>query len=258
MTDEIRNFRQNTLVEGVKAWAENANLGPEDFFALPLGSALTLPDSQSDIDLEVVLNTEGESPEQYANYSAANDLGMEAVVGDTEIQVLEAEKSTKFQRLLHDARKSGAQGKEQPEHYDDLFFNLLLTPDNLIVGNVELARKMRLEAIQYIDEQGDIDKVWDNQNSLANKKLRQLVTQWQLGPNGTKDPTRNRLRRLSSALHTVRDSINDKYPSANPDDMPGERFESKFQENLRAMRVYPYAEYRAAIIAGNGRLEVAE
>ena len=72
-TEDAKQYHKETLPNCIRKFAEESDLTENDYIAIPLGSARTLPNRYSDIDLFFILNTENEALEDIGDYSKPNN-----------------------------------------------------------------------------------------------------------------------------------------------------------------------------------------
>lgn len=249
-TDEAKEFHRVTLPEGIKRWAEANNLTEEEYFVIPVGSAHTLPDSKSDLDLVVILNTEDESIEDEDDYGKVNmasaDIGEK---GKVPIGIMWADKSSAFRKLRKERGPSSVR-----THTDilrvPLAADLLFTPDELIYGNKELAQKMRLEALEYLEEcTGDINDTWENG---VVKNFKKHILGWHEKVDGNKPFYRNRGRRLNSLLERERKRLNERKEGL------GDKWKQAFKEYIETVEVPSFSTFKKSLVASNGELSIGK
>lgn len=62
-------------------------------------------------------------------------------------------------------------------------YELLLTPDNFIVGNIQAAQEARLKIVRYLSEPHDGHNYWDGKNDSLQDHFQAQYIQWGIGKN---------------------------------------------------------------------------
>jgi hypothetical protein len=258
-TLETQQFRDVTVPAAIKGWAEIARLKDHEYFAIPVGSARTLPNELSDVDFILVLNTDHEPLENYySDYSLIDSLPLEGNINGKKVEIVDVFKSSKFQADRKLWMANIDKGFEAPINVN-LIAELMLTPDSLIVGNVQLARKMRKMAIEFIDEAGDVNALWDAEDSAMNKRARSIFSQWSERSDyiGEKSQTNSRRTRFNQAIEKIVLAINNRY-GVRSDVLasPGQKWEEAFKKSLRNLAMPNFQTYKKALYFTGGSLDI--
>lgn len=244
-TREGKEFHQVKLPKGIKKWAEENELEEKDYIAIPIGSSRTLPNGKSDIDLVVVLNKENESEEDENNYLRLNML-TRTIKGDEmtpSVQVVWTEKSTAFKIIpkLFNNRGYILLGKK----FSGLVADLLFTPDEMIHGNKELAQKMRLDAIDFVEKYGNHQHYWEDG---VVRYFKRNILEWYKCNDANKKEERE--SRFYSSIENQRQILNKK------NDGLGDKWEKAFVEYLRDLKVPSFESFKENLRSNNGKLSV--
>ena len=244
-TPEAKEFHKTTLPEGIKVWADKNGLKEEDYIAIPIGSARTLPNNQSDIDIVIILNTEDEPKEEENNYARIfNFTRMKNHQERTLVHIVSAEKSSVFKRI------TGQYKDKIPRIFGEMnadYFvaDLLITPDDMIYGNKELAQKLRLEAINYIENHNNIDQYWKNG---IERYFRRNILNWYNCDDANKSEYRK--ERFDTLLEAVRERLN------KQNDGLGDKWEKSLREYLKNIKFPSFNIFKTNLESDNGKLSI--
>lgn len=244
ITEESKQYYSETLPKGIEEWAKLNNFTEEDYIAIPIGSARTLPNKDSDIDLIVILNTEKEKPEDIGNYLKINKLYKPYEEKGLNLQVLSAYKSSEL-KILKEKFSFVSGEKQGGLAGSQLISALFLTPDELIYGNKKLAQKMRLEAVDFIEKRTLYDKYWKNGIEDSFKKY---ILNWPKQGSESKEVSRE--SRFNAIVESAKKDLDSKKEGL------GEKWEIAFKDLLKNLKVPSFPTYRDALRADNGKLSI--
>lgn len=246
VTEGSKQYYTEILPKTVAEWSKIHNFTEDDYIAIPVGSARTLPDSDSDVDLVVILNTENDDSEKQKDDSEIEKLYSIEDEKNLSTQILRAYKSSELQTLM----------KKSPLQNDDgsifhigmqLVSALYLTPDELIFGNKKLAQKMRLEAINNVEKGLVSEAIW---KSSIDDYFKKYFIDWSKQEHEYKGEERSRGGRFKALIDSVKINLNAKQENL------GEKWENRFHKLLEGMQVPSFSSFREGLRASEGRLSV--
>lgn len=246
VTEGSKQYYSEILPKTMAEWSKIHNFTEDDYIAIPVGSARTLPDSKSDVDLVVILNTENEDPQKLNDFSELDELYSVENKMELSAHTLKAYKSSELSPLMKSSPLQNEKGK---------FFHigmqlvsaLYLTPDELIFGNKRLAQKMRLEAINNVENGLVSEAIW---KSSIDDYFKKYFIDWSKQEHEYKGEERSRGGRFKALIDSIKINLNAKQENL------GEKWENRLHKLLKGMQVPSFSSFREGLRASEGRLSV--
>ncbi|MCL4363998.1 hypothetical protein M1328_02040 [Patescibacteria group bacterium] len=142
LVDETTRKHRQLAVKKLTSYLQENGIDPKTFFTIPVGSLVWNTDSDSDFDYLLIVDNDD------------NLNKIEKIVGGEE-------NKTRLKKAKIEIMKNYPDTAESYIDAPYICFSLFFTPDEYIGGNVEMARKTRLEAIKRFTDIGGTEETWD-------------------------------------------------------------------------------------------------
>lgn len=204
------------------------------YFAVPFGSTRWVVNPTSDFDADV--------------YITDNEMRDRFKIPGSGFSIAENGVHIQYPHILDNLFNKTNSVPTIPGNLCNLFF----TPDEYIIGNIQLADDTRLKAVRFIEENMDLQLLWNNPDSLMNKWFNQLFRDWGSGK-----------RHYSSFIDrsfTIGDRTRylDAIDKRSKQTHSPKRWKETFEKAKERLTIPSFIGYKQAVYASDGALHLRE
>lgn len=230
LDEETLNHRERGRSKVVKVFKDFSI--EKDFLFLPIGSTIWIATDGSDHD-GYLLYANNEALERvFGPLDDPNNKSFTKFLGRMEEENINLFTAVSLTSL------SGYNHSELVSKY--FLLNILITPDNMVVGDIAVAKKARLSIIEKISNSDNQDMYWDKIKGVYDKMILQWATNTDLFRAADKNEIRQ--RRIDQRIQAVAEDL-----GVNKLDLTNTVFNRPFPT---------FEEYKKVILESEGTLEI--